>query len=78
MLNILYEENRLLEIVKLVGEEVLPDDQRLILEISRIIRVGYLQQSAFHKEDTYVPLDKQYMMLKVIDLLYDRVYLYLK
>lgn len=72
MLNILYEENRLLEIVKLVGEEVLPDDQRLILEISRIIRVGYLQQSAFHKEDTYVPLDKQYMMLKVIDLLYDR------
>lgn len=72
MLGILYEENRLLEIVKLVGEEVLPDDQRLILEISRILRVGYLQQNAFHKEDAYVPMDKQHMMLKVIDVLYTR------
>lgn len=72
MLGLLYEENRLLEIVKLVGEDVLPDDQRLILEIARIIRVGFLQQSAFHKDDTFVPLSKQYMMLKVIDALYDR------
>lgn len=74
MLGILYEENRLMEIVKLVGEDVLPDDQRLILEIARIIRVGFLQQSAFHKDDTYVPLPKQYNMLKVIDVLYDRGY----
>ncbi|KPU43787.1 V-type ATP synthase alpha chain [Oxobacter pfennigii] len=72
MLKILYEENRLLEIVKLVGEDVLPDDQRLVLEISKIIRVGFLQQSAFHKEDTYVPLKKQYLMLKAINVLYDR------
>lgn len=74
MLGILYEENRLLEIVKLVGEDVLPDDQRLILEISRIIRVGFLQQSAFHSQDTYVPLSKQYLMLKVINILYMRGY----
>ena len=72
MLGVLYEENRLLEIVKLVGEDVLPDDQRLILEISKIIRVGFLQQSAFLKDDTYVPLSKQYLMLKVIDTLYER------
>ena len=68
MLRILYEENKLLEIVKLVGEDVLPDDQRLILEISKLLKVGFLQQNAFHKEDTYVPLTKQYLMLKVIDI----------
>lgn len=74
MLKLLFEENKLLEIVKLVGEDVLPDDQRLILEVSKILKVGFLQQSAFHKEDTYVPLKKQYLMLKVIDLLYERGY----
>lgn len=72
MLKVLYEENKLLEIVKLVGEDVLPDDQRLILEVSRLLKVGYLQQNAFHKEDTFVPLKKQYLMLKVIDTLYER------
>lgn len=72
MLRILFEENKLLEIVKLVGEDVLPDDQRLILEISKLLRVGFLQQNIFHVEDTYVPLKKQYWMLRVIDLLYDR------
>jgi Archaeal/vacuolar-type H+-ATPase subunit A len=72
MLKILFEENKLLEIVKLVGEDVLPDDQRLILEISRLLKVGFLQQNAFHSEDTFVPLDKQYLMLKVIDMLYEK------
>lgn len=72
MLRILFEENKLLEIVKLVGEDVLPDDQRLILEISKLLKVGFLQQNAFHSEDAYVPLKKQYLMLKVIDLLYER------
>lgn len=72
MLKILFEENKLLEIVKLVGEDVLPDDQRLILEISRLLKVGFLQQNAFHKEDTFVPLRKQYLMLKVIDMIYER------
>lgn len=72
MLELLNEESSLEEIVKLVGEDVLPDDQRLVLEIARVIKVGYLQQNAFHKEDTYVPLKKQYHMLKVIELLYER------
>ncbi|MDY0235926.1 MAG: V-type ATP synthase subunit A [Gudongella sp.] len=72
MLNILYDESKLLEIVLLVGEDVLPDDQRLILEVARVIKIGFLQQNAFHKEDTYVPLKKQLEMLKTIELLYDR------
>ncbi|WMM24602.1 V-type ATP synthase subunit A [Tissierella sp. MB52-C2] len=72
MLRLLFEESRLLEIVLLVGEDVLPDDQRLILEVARVIKIGFLQQNAFHKEDTYVPLKKQLEMLKTIDLLYER------
>lgn len=72
MLSLLHEEKKLREIVLLVGEDVLPDEQRLILEISRVIKIGFLQQNAFHKEDTYVPLNKQYKMLKTIDLLYER------
>ena len=72
ILKLLFEESRLLEIVLLVGEDVLPDDQRLILEISKVIKIGFLQQNAFHKIDTYVPLKKQFEMLKTIDLLYER------
>jgi V/A-type H+-transporting ATPase subunit A len=72
MLKLLHEENRLLEIVKLVGEDVLPDDQRLILEIARLLRNGFMSQNAFHAEDTSVPLEKQYLMLEVIDTLYER------
>lgn len=71
MLKLLHEENKLQEIVQLVGEDVLPDDQRLIMEISKVLKIGFLQQNAFHKEDTYVPLEKQYQMLKCIDFLYD-------
>ncbi|SKC56703.1 V/A-type H+-transporting ATPase subunit A [Maledivibacter halophilus] len=73
-MEILHKENKLQEIVQLVGEDVLPDDQRLILEISKIIKIGYLQQNAFHKIDTYVPIKKQYEMLKLIDHLYKRGY----
>lgn len=74
MLKILYEESKLQEIVKLVGEDVLPDDQRLTLETAKIIKVGFLQQNAYHKEDTYVPLKKQYRMLKAIERFYDNAY----
>jgi len=72
MLRLLFEESKLQDVVALVGEDVLPDEQRLILEIARVIKVGFLQQNAFHKEDTYVPLKKQVEMLKTIDLLYER------
>ena len=71
-MKILYEDNRLQDIVQLVGEDVLPDDQRLILEISKVVKIGFLQQNAFHKEDTFVPLPKQHLMLELIKYLYDR------
>ncbi len=74
MLELLYQESKLQEIVMLVGEDVLPDDQRLILEIAKVMRIGFLQQNAFHSEDTYVPLKKQYRMLKTIEHLYNRSY----
>lgn len=67
---LLAEETNLMEIVKLIGSDVLPDDQKLIIEIARVIRVGFLQQNAFHKDDTYVPLEKQLKMMKVILYLY--------
>jgi V/A-type H+-transporting ATPase subunit A len=70
MLKVLQEESKLLEIVKLVGEDVLPDEQRLILEIARVLKIGYLQQNAYHKDDTFVSMDKQYRMLNVINMLY--------
>lgn len=72
MLRILFEESKLQDVVALVGEDVLPDEQRLILEIARVIKIGFLQQNAFHKEDTFVPLKKQAEMLKTIELLYER------
>lgn len=69
---ILIEENSLMEIVKLIGADVLPDDQKLTIEIARIIRVGFLQQNAFHKDDTFVPLEKQMRMMEVILHLYHK------
>jgi len=74
MMRILQEENKLMDIVKLVGEDVLPDDQRVILEIARIIKNGYLQQNAYHPQDFYTDLLRQHSMLKVINKLYDRAY----
>ncbi len=69
---ILQEENKLMEIVKLIGSDVLPDEQKLIIEIARVIRVGFLQQNAFHKDDTFVPLEKQKLMMKTILYLYKK------
>jgi len=63
---ILSEESSLMEIVKLIGADVLPESQKATLEIAKIIRQGFLQQNAFHKEDTYVPMDKQYKMMEII------------
>ena len=63
---LLQEESTLMEIVKLIGADVLPDDQKLVIETARVIRVGFLQQNAFHAEDTYVPLEKQKRMMEVI------------
>ena len=70
---LLQEESSLMEIVKLIGSDVLPDDQKLVIETARVIRVGFLQQNAFHPEDTYVPLEKQKRMMEVILHLHEKV-----
>ena len=69
---LLNQETSLMEIVKLIGSDVLPDDQKLILEIARVIRLGFLQQNAFHKEDTCVPMKKQFLMMETILYLHER------
>ena len=67
---LLQEENKLMEIVKLIGADVLPDDQKLIIEIARVIRTGFLQQNAYHQDDTFVPMEKQLKMMRIILHLY--------
>ncbi len=69
MQEILHQEDSLMEVVKLIGSDVLPEDQKLTLEIARVVRVGYLQQNAFHPDDMSVPLEKQFKMMKVISYL---------
>ena len=69
---LLTQESSLMEIVKLIGADVLPDDQKLILEIAKVIRVGFLQQNAFHKDDTCVPMEKQFKMMEIILYLYKK------
>ncbi len=71
MMKLLSEDAKLNQIVQLVGEDVLPNDQRLVLEIAKVLKKGFLQQNAMHKIDSYVPLKKQFEMLKVINNLYD-------
>lgn len=61
-----------MEIVKLIGSDVLPDEQKLVIEVARIIRVGFLQQNAYHQDDTYVSLHKQLKMMDTILYLYDK------
>ncbi len=72
MISILTQENQLNEIVKLIGADVLPDDQKLVLEIARVIRLGFVQQNAFHPSDTYVPMNKQLKMMEIIMYLYEK------
>lgn len=69
---ILNSESSLMEIVKLIGSDVLPDDQKLTLELARVIRLGFLQQNAFHPDDTCVSLEKQFKMMEVILYLYKK------
>jgi len=69
MMNYLQEEEKLLEIVQLVGSDSLPEKQQLVLEVSRLIREFLLQQNAFHEIDTYSPPKKSYLMITTV-LLY--------
>ncbi len=69
LMGYLQEEEKLLEIVQLVGSDSLPEKQQLVLEVSRMIREFLLQQNAFHDIDTFCPPKKSHMMIKSI-LLY--------
>jgi V/A-type H+/Na+-transporting ATPase subunit A len=71
-LDILQRESRLQQVVKLVGPDALPDDQRLVLETARLLREGFLQQSAMDDIDTYTTIDKQIAMLRVILYFHER------
>jgi V/A-type H+/Na+-transporting ATPase subunit A len=72
ILSILTQENQLNEIVKLIGSDVLPDDQKLVLEIAKVIRLGFVQQNAYHPSDTYVPMAKQLKMMETILYLFQK------
>jgi V/A-type H+-transporting ATPase subunit A len=65
-MEILSEESRLEQIVKLVGSDTLPDEQRLVLETARLLREGFLQQNSFDEVDSYSPVEKQIRMLGLI------------
>jgi V/A-type H+-transporting ATPase subunit A len=69
---LLQKEIELQEIVQLVGPDALPESEKAILEVTRMIREDFLQQSAYDKIDSFCPLEKQYWMLKVILTFYDR------
>ena len=71
--HLLQKESELMEIVKLIGADILPEDQKLTIETARVIRLGFLQQNAYHEIDTYVPLQKQLKMMQAILRLYDGV-----
>ncbi|MCK9614405.1 MAG: V-type ATP synthase subunit A [Candidatus Omnitrophica bacterium] len=72
IMELLQREQRLLQVVKLVGPDVLPQTQRLILEICSIFKNTFLQQSAFDSVDTYSSARKQFLMLKIILLFFHK------
>ncbi len=66
LMTYLQEEEKLLEIVQLVGSDALPEKQQLILEVARMIRESLLQQNAYHEIDTFCSPKKSYMMIKSV------------
>ena len=66
LLRILYEESRLIEIVKLIGADALPERQRQVLKTAGVIRQTYLQQNAYDPKDAYIPLNTQLKMMRAI------------
>lgn len=63
--SILQREDELLEIVRLLGPEALPDEEKLILDVARMIREGFLQQSAYDEVDAYCDVKKQVKLLRI-------------
>lgn len=76
-MNLLSEDDRLQQIIKIVGEDVLPDNQKLVVLISKILKVGVLQQDSFSDVDAYCSLEKQYNLIKIIIDTYDRAKKYI-
>jgi V/A-type H+-transporting ATPase subunit A len=70
-MGVLQKEAELQEIVQLVGSDALPEEQRLTLEIARMLREIFLQQSAYHKVDTYSDIKRQYSLLQAIKRFFD-------
>lgn len=64
--NVLQREDTLKEIVRLLGPEALPDEEKIILEVARMIKIGILQQNSFDDVDTYCSPEKQYKLLKLL------------
>jgi V/A-type H+-transporting ATPase subunit A len=71
-MELLSEEDRLSQIVKLVGPDALPDEQRLILETARLLREGFLQQNAMDPVDAFSTVQKQIRMLELILYFHER------
>jgi V/A-type H+-transporting ATPase subunit A len=71
-MELLQKEAELQEIVQLVGSDALPEEQKLTLEISRMVREIFLQQNAYHPVDTYSPMKRQYTYMKIIKMFSDR------
>ena len=69
---VLQREDTLKEIVRLLGPEALPDEEKLILEVARMIKIGLLQQNSFDDVDTYCSPEKQYKLLKLLVDFYKR------
>ncbi len=69
--NILQREDTLKEIVRLLGPEALPDEEKLILEMARMIKIGILQQNSFDKVDTYCGPEKQIKLMKLMVKFYN-------
>jgi V/A-type H+-transporting ATPase subunit A len=70
-MSVLQKETELQEIVQLVGPDALPESEKIILEVARMLREDFLQQFAFDEVDAYCPPKKAYWMLKVIMAFYD-------
>ena len=62
----LQKESELQEVVQMVGSDSLPDEQKITLEVAKMIREIYLQQNAYHPVDCYCPLQRQYVMMSLI------------
>lgn len=69
---LLKEDDRLQNIVKLIGPDALPDRQRIVLESARLIKEAFLQQAAFSEADSYCPIEKQLGMIDIILLFHER------